>query len=132
MGLGKVAPAPVSARPDFEAPLSALPALEAGGRSPARHARVRPRTQARRIVGRVMAGLRGEWKLLRKLGLPREKREAAGIARCRPPDHPSHGLRSVAGERLPPGLEGRQARSEEHTSELQSQSKLECRLLLQN
>src|SRR2546430_6365679 len=41
------------------------------------------------------------------------------------------GRRLVVGERLPPGGKVAEPRSEEHTSELQSQSNLVCRLLLE-
>src|SRR2546430_1744885 len=65
----------------------------------------------------------------------RRRRDAA------PGDHPDHlrprpvRLRGAAGrgQRLPPqGRQPRAPRSEEHTSELQSQSNLVCRLLLEN
>src|SRR5688572_31879223 len=57
----------------------------------------------------------------------------------RPPVHPAPRWESAAGARLPRRrgglrgrhLEGDEERSEEHTSELQSQSNLVCRLLLE-
>src|SRR5688572_31398323 len=45
-------------------------------------------------------------------------------------DHPGH-LRIVAHEQDAVGAQRRRLRSEEHTSELQSQSNLVCRLLLE-
>src|SRR2546427_4597628 len=44
--------------------------------------------------------------------------------------HARDGIRGPARER-PPRMDGRVPRSEEHTSELQSQSNLVCRLLLE-
>src|SRR3712207_6939805 len=56
----------------------------------------------------------------------RRAREVAGSACCSPPrqDDPRHGECSTRGG-------GRPARSEEHTSELQSRQYLVCRLLLE-
>src|SRR2546430_6272429 len=55
-------------------------------------------------------------------------------SRRRLPDH--HGLVGARGRHVRPvggkrGVRGRRRRSEEHTSELQSQSNLVCRLLLE-
>src|SRR2546430_8136197 len=57
--------------------------------------------------------------------LRRLRKKARRAARRERPDYCRH-ARRAAGSRSPPG-----ARSEEHTSELQSQSNLVCRLLLE-
>src|SRR2546430_4597204 len=58
---------------------------------------------------------------------PRTPPVHTGPAGCRPPQHPT----TLRGSRAGPPPWSRPARSEEHTSELQSQSNLVCRLLLE-
>src|SRR2546430_12059401 len=60
-------------------------------------------------------------------------RDRLGDRFQRLPEFPPHPLEREAGERAPPRgrAERERMRSEEHTSELQSQSNLVCRLLLE-
>src|SRR5688572_32355455 len=71
------------------------------------------------------------------LGIGVEGRVVAAFGRLHLAHHPLGGLDADALEERPArgapgiGVEAQQPRSEEHTSELQSQSKLVCRLLLE-
>src|SRR2546427_2903520 len=78
--------------------------------------------QALRVVGRQA----GEAQRGRSGGVPRARRLSGGALRGM--QQPRAG-RSVPRSRS--GAEARGSRSEEHTSELQSQSNLVCRLLLE-